>query len=175
MKCRDESKLLNYQEPYNYLCGNIKFYKPGQITSFLPPSVYGAQKGNRKAHHLKKFHYCTCDLFWFTFCLGKNKDGGAVNFPKCCMCVQEGLGFLFSVVLPFCLLLTTKIKFLYCGCPWIYFCWQIHCPLLRRNWSLMQDVQWKFSGLFEGLKNLSFLEWGSSGRPWNLGPHSCAS
>lgn len=48
MKCRDESKLLNYQEPHNYLYRNIKFHKPVQITLFLPPSVFLRGSGRQQ-------------------------------------------------------------------------------------------------------------------------------
>lgn len=48
MKCRDESKLLNYQEQHNYLHRNIQFHKPGQITFFLPPSVFLGGSGRQQ-------------------------------------------------------------------------------------------------------------------------------
>lgn len=48
MKCRDASKLLNYQEQSNYLYRNIQFHKPGQITFFLPPSVFLGGSGRQQ-------------------------------------------------------------------------------------------------------------------------------
>lgn len=39
MICHDESEVLNYQEPHNYLCRYINFHKPRQITFCLPPPV----------------------------------------------------------------------------------------------------------------------------------------
>lgn len=158
MKCRDESKLLNYQEPYNYLCRNIKFTNQGKsLPSFLLLCVYGAQKGNRKAHLLKKFSLMHLWPLLISILCGKKQRWRSCHFPKCCVC-GEGLGFLFSVVLPFRLLLTTKIKFLYsCGCLWIYFCWQIHCQLWRRNWSFQEILHNAGCSV-----NILWALWGSS-------------
>lgn len=136
MKCRDESKLLNYQEPYNYLCRNIKFYKPGQITSFLPPvCLWGSERQQESTLPEEVFINAPVISFDLHSVWGKTKME-ELSFSQVLYVCTGRPGIFIFCFLPFRLLLSTKIKFLCsCGYPWSYFCWQIHCQLWRRNWS----------------------------------------
>lgn len=95
MKCRDESKLMNYQEPHNYLYGSIKFSNQCKsLSSFLLLCFYEAQEGNRKAHHLKNFslRHLWSLLIYILFGGKKNKGGVAGLFLifRSTACVREG-------------------------------------------------------------------------------------
>ena len=150
------------------------------LPSFLL-CVYGAQKGNRKAHCLKKFSLMHLWSLLIYILFGEKQRWRSCRFPKCCMCVQAGLGFSFSVSFHFASFFLQRssssapvdiLEATFVGKYTVNSGEEIE--VLRRCCTV-QDVQWIFSGPFEGLKNLSFLAWGNSGRPWNLGPHSCAS
>lgn len=139
MKCHDESKLLNYQEPHNYLYRNIKFHKPVQISFFLPPSVFlgGSERQQEGTSVEELFINAPVISLDLHFVWGRNKGGVAGLFfilphAACEGCRRwcEGVWklcfptvlfgvFLFSVINP-----TEIISLCSCGCPWIYFHWQ---------------------------------------------------
>lgn len=111
------------------------------LSSFLLLHVYEAQKGNRKAHHLKNFSLMHLWSLSIYILFGKNQRSRSclfIIFPSAIYVCRRAWDFCFSVVLlcvlSFCLILTTKIISLYsCGCPCIYFHWQIQCQLWRGN------------------------------------------
>lgn len=125
MKCHDESKLLSYQEPDNWLCRHIKFHKPAQIISSLRLCAYKAQKGNRKAHQLKNMSLMHLSLLIYILCwVGEGEQrrrSWSLSFSQV-LCVCTGPGSFVSYCLPLCPsilpVLTTKIISLHSfGCP----------------------------------------------------------
>lgn len=130
MKCLDESKLLNYQEPHNYLYRNIKFHKPVQITFFLPPSVFlwgsGRQQEGTSLEELFT-HAPVISLDLHLSGEKKNKKQRSrwsfPHFSKCCMCPGGPGSFAFplssSVSCSASFFLQTRFSLCSCGCPWI--------------------------------------------------------
>lgn len=188
MKCHDESKLLNYQEPHNYLYGNIKFHKPVQITFFLPPSVFlwGSEK-QQEGTSLEELFICapviSLDLH---FVWGRNKEGVAGLFfipppPPCCLFAGGPRSFVFP--------LSSSVSF--CSASFFLQKSSPSAPVVVLESTFIgqhvinseaEKKKIKFPGdsaycrmfrynslgwLFGGLENLSLLDGWGSARPWS--------
>lgn len=117
MKCLDESKLLNYQEPHNYLYRNIKFHKPVQITFFLPPSVFLWGSGRQQEGTSLEELFTHAPVISLDLHLSgektKNKGGvaGLFHIFPSAACVQAGLEvLLFHCSLPCPVLLHSSYR-----------------------------------------------------------------